>query len=86
MSLKSGRKKGTTQKILDLLPQDLVKSIVGKILERAEGVRNSLNSEEEPKSKIVRKAKKAVRSIKKTSKKVIAKAKTIKAKSTKKRK
>ncbi len=90
MSEKSGRKKGATQKILDLLPKDLVKSIVIKILERAEGVRNSLNSEEEPKSKIARKTKKAVKSIKKTSKKVIEKAKDkakkVKAKTTKKRK
>lgn len=90
MRVKSGRKKGATQKILDMLPQDLVKSIVGKILERAEDVRNSLGSEEEPKAKIGRKAKKAVKSIKKTSKKVIAKAKDkakkVKAKTTKKRK
>lgn len=70
------------------LPQDLVKNIVGKILERAEEIRKSLTSEveTEPKSKLGRKTKKAVKAIKnvskKTSKKVIEKAKKMKAKKT----
>lgn len=91
MSEKSGRKKKATKKILDMLPQDLVKNIVGKILERAEEVRTSLTSEEEPKTPVVRKAKKAVSKAKKTVKKaqfklkqvegdVKAKAKKVKAK------
>ena len=69
------------------LPQDLVKNIVNKILERAEEIRQSLTAEieEESKTAIGRKTKKAVRSIKKTSKKVIEKAKKVKAKTTKKR-
>lgn len=63
------------KKILDL-PQDLVKSIVGKILERAEGVRKSLTAETDV----------AVKSIKKTSKKVVAKAKSKVKRSRKKEK
>lgn len=73
------------------LPQDLVKNIVNKILERAEEIRKSLTAEEddEPKTKLGRKTKKAVKTIKKTSKKVIEKAKKVKSrtisKTTKKR-
>ena len=90
MSAGSGRKK--SKKILDL-PQDLVINIVGKILQRAEQIRQSINTEEEPKTELGRKAKKAAQTIEKTSKKVIKtskkaveKAKKIKAKTTKKRK
>ncbi len=73
------------------LPQDLVKNIVNKILERAEEIRQSLTSDaeaEEPKTKLGRRTKKAVKAIKKiskkTGKKVIEKAKKVKAKTARK--